>query len=243
MKKMKEKVRDKIKEKKGCVPEIVAIKKTRIIPVAVPVRSSQPAYDDSPPPSSYSSYPPAPQPAAKPAPSNSNRYPGPPPPSYGPSTSGGSGGYAMGGGHSAGGYDDDDHDDDDDDEHEGYDEHEESYGHEGHAEEGHESYEHEDDDEYRRRSGNESLVAEFKSTSSPVIEYTSLVSGEASSNFEPLDDQPQDRHSERRRMKREPDREFWAERRLIPRFRRSLSHPASRWRVSGSVFFMQQGFW
>lgn len=67
MKKVKDKMKDKMKDKgKGCVPEIVAIKKTRIVPVAVPVHSTRPVYEaDEPPPS--------PLPAAKAAPSYGNR--------------------------------------------------------------------------------------------------------------------------------------------------------------------------
>lgn len=247
MKKMKEKMKDKMKEKEekkkgGCVPEIIAVKKTKIIPVAVPVRSAQPKDDYSPPAPSYS---PPPQPAPV-----SNTYSSPP---SAVMSAPNAGGYTMGtsgdSGYGAdtededeGGYGDDEHDDDDE---EGYDEHEESYGVEGHAAEGYESDadEHGDDDEYRRRSGNESQLLADPTSTTPVIEYTSLVSEEGSRNSKPHDYPLEDRHSERRRSKRDPESGVWKERRLIPRFRRSLSHPGSRWRVSGSLFFMQQGFW
>lgn len=241
MKKMTEKMKDKMKEKEGkkkggCVPEIIAVKKTKVIPVAVPVRSYQPNQESSPPAPSYSP-PPQPQPAPV-----SNMHS---PPSKGSDghMMGTSGDSGYGGDEDdGGGYEEDDHDDDDED---GYDEHEESYGVEGEAVEGYESDadEHGDEEEYRRRSGNESQLLVDPTSTTPAVEYTSLGSEEASRNSKPHDYPPGDHHSERRRLKREPGSRVLKERRLIPRFRRSLSHPGSRWRVSGSLFFMQQGSW
>jgi hypothetical protein len=264
MKKMKEKMKDKKKEKEkggGCVPEIVAIKKTRVVPVAVPVKSAQSADEEyqsaySPPPASdsgnkYNSNksPPQPQYAAPPA---SSPYM-PPQQSYG-----GGGGYgpseAVGGGYGGGyetekgmsGYpeehDEDGHDDDE--EEEGYEEHEEGYGVEGDAAVGYESGGHEDeDDEYRRRSGNESISSTgTASTSASVIEYTSLVKQEPTRTS---DVRLSENASPQRRSKRESTIALTKSTRLVPRIidqMRQSSHPGN-WRFRGSVLFMQQSSW
>lgn len=252
MKKMKEKITPKEKKEKkekddGCVPEIVAIKKTRIVPVAVPVRSpAQPSYesDDAPsyppqpPPTSNKYSPPSPAPPAPPKASKS-KYPMPMKGgSYGGMSEagyGGMGGMGYGGedGEEGGGYGGGDHEDDDEEE-DGYAEHEDGYGVEGAAVEGYES---EDgyDDGYKRRSSQQLDAV----SAAAATDFTSLVDRKAGSKSQDGNFEPSDLFDDYR----EPDEDYVTESRTSQRFRRSLTHPGSRWRVSGSMFFMEQGIW
>ena len=254
MKKMKSKMKDKMKEKEksddgGCTPEIVAIKKTRVVPVAVPVRSSAPASYE------YS----APDPPSSGEVSKGMTYGGgmtPPVDMTGPSSGysvggeendagyGQSGSYDQSGGS---GYDEDDshemmndHEDEEEEEGDGYADQEDGYGVMAEGVEGYEANGDEDDDGYRRRSANSSR-ANAPPTLASALEYISAANPDStrtSARLVPLTDTSIGFLL----SKAKPINVSQKEVGLMPRLRRSLTHSSPKWRVRESFFVMQQNW-
>lgn len=135
-----------------------------------------------------------------------------------------------------------DHDDDE----EAYDDqgYEEGYAVEGDAAEGYE-VEHDDhdehEDEYRRRSGNGTLLQEPTVASSPAL--TSLELEAVSEGVERTKQAPEVRALTLQSKERKLRQAFLSETRLIPRLKRSLapatsssfSSSTSSWRLTGTV--------
>ena len=240
--KMKDKMK-KEKDKKGkgkCVPEIVAIKKTRVVPVAVPVRPSAPPYPAPSYPPEPAAYP-DPEPTAPPAPpapkmEYTPSYPAAMTDAYAPPA-----GYSTEEG-------DDGYDEDSD---EGYAEQEEAYGVEGQVNEGYETTVEDDGYEsegYERRNEESDFGGQQNRDQSrwnePVASddqgmMTGTLFPETFSN----DHSNQGKRFKKTKQRQHQHRERKESSRSKRRFRRqtlhSLSDDRSRWSISGSLLMFR----